>query len=178
MARQTTNKIIIIGYRATGKSCVGKQLAASLAFTFVDMDKVIEKRQGQTILAMVEAYGWDYFRNKEKELLQEYISSSDTVLSTGGGAVLHQDVWPDLMENGFVVWLTASTDTICHRLAGDKKTGQQRPALTDTDTLSEVTKVLHERQPLYLKSCHMQVATDQNSISEIAEKIKHEFLNR
>ena len=86
-------QIILIGYRATGKTTVGKHLAAKLGLCFFDMDHELEKRYGQSIATLVAAHGWPYFRGLEKEMLTELIGNSDRVISTGGGVILHQDIW-------------------------------------------------------------------------------------
>ena len=125
-------KIILSGYRATGKSTVGRLLAERLNIGFIDMDEVLVARHGE-ISDLVRERGWDYFRAWEKELLEELVASCEVVISTGGGAVLHQDVWRELKETGLVVWLTADLETICCRLDADSDSGSQRPSLTGGD---------------------------------------------
>lgn len=164
-------QIILIGYRATGKTSVGKRLAAQLGLPFFDMDQELEKRCGLSITALVAAKGWPYFRALEKELLAELIGNHNRVISAGGGAILHQDVWPRLKESSLVVWLTADRETICRRLMGDKQTASQRPALTSSDTYAEIAAVLEERDPLYRAGCHFSVDTGALGIDEIVEMI-------
>ena len=164
-------QIILIGYRATGKTTVGKRLAAKLGLCFLDMDRELEKRVGQSIAELVAARGWPYFRSLEKEMLTELIGKSDRVISTGGGAILHQDVWPRLKEASLVVWLTADQPTICRRLMGDTQTSSQRPALTTSDTYAEISAVLAEREPLYRAGCHFSVDTGALGIDEIVEMV-------
>jgi len=164
-------QIILIGYRATGKTTVGKRLAALLGLRFLDMDHELEKRYGQSIAELVAAQGWPYFRNLEKEMLAELIGNSDQVISTGGGAILHQDIWPRLKASSLVVWLTADQQTICRRLMNDTQTASQRPALTKSDTYAEIAAVLTEREPLYRAGCHFSVDTGVLGIDEIVEMI-------
>lgn len=170
------DKVILIGYRATGKSSVGKILARHLSFRFLDMDKVIEERTGCSIQAMVAKNGWQFFRDKEKELLAELASQNNLVIATGGGAILHQEIWQGLKESGLVVWLTADRETICGRLLGDQKTSGQRPALTDTDTFSEVDKVLTEREPLYRSGSHISIDTGSLNLDQVVAAIEKEIL--
>ena len=166
------SKIILIGYRATGKSTVGKLLAAKLSFDFVDMDKLIEARENTQISDMVDKKGWPYFRNKEKHLLEELINQENNlVIATGGGAILHQEIWSKVMAAGMVVWLMADKATICARLAGDSRTSSQRPSLTGSGTEQEVTSVLTEREPLYKAGCHITVDTGTKDIVQISESI-------
>lgn len=164
-------QIILIGYRATGKTSVGKRLAAMLGLPFFDMDHELEKRCGQSIAELVAAQGWPYFRALEKELLVEIIGKNDQVVSTGGGAILHQDIWPQLKESSVVVWLTADHATICRRLMSDTQTSSQRPALTKSDTCTEIASVLQEREPLYREGAHFSVDTGSCGVDEIVDSI-------
>lgn len=164
-------QIILIGYRATGKTSVGKRLAAQLGLSFLDLDGALEKRCGQSIATLVAARGWPYFRALEKEMLSELIVGQERVISTGGGAILHQDIWPRLKESSLVVWLTADQRTISQRLLGDRQTGSQRPALTGSDTFAEIDSVLQEREPLYRAGCHFSVNTAALAIDEIVEMV-------
>jgi len=164
-------QIILIGYRATGKTTVGKRLAARLGLSFFDMDHELEKRHGQSIATLVAARGWPYFRTLEKEMLTKLIGLNDRVTSTGGGAILHQEIWPKLKESSLVVWLTADRQTICRRLKDDAQTASQRPALTDSDTYAEIDAVLTEREPLYRAGCHFSVDTGVLGIDEIVAMV-------
>ena len=147
--------IILIGYRATGKSTMGVHLAAALGFTFIDTDQVIEQQETQSIRDIVAQHGWDYFRKKEKETLLQLATKTNHVIATGGGAVLHQDIWPFIKQNNLVIWLKADIKTICIRLVNDTYSEDQRPSLTGADIQKEVSTVLISRTPIYQKSCHL-----------------------
>ncbi len=164
--------IILIGYRATGKSSVGAELADRLSLDFIDMDQVIEDREGRAIAEMVAERGWEYFRARERSLLLELVHRTGVVIATGGGAVLHQDIWPQVMASAFVVWLTADRQTICRRLSTDTKTGAQRPALTDEGICREVKAVLREREPLYRAGSHLPIDTGAKTIQQVVAEIE------
>ncbi len=166
--------IVLIGYRATGKTSVGKLLAQNLGRPFVDSDHVIEKKNGQSIAAMVAARGWDFFRAREKEVILELTATPGQVIACGGGAILHQDIWPLLKKNAFVVWLQLDIDTICRRLAGDQATEKQRPSLSGQDIYSEVADILHDRTPLYAAGCHLELDAT-GSLEDIVKNIIHHF---
>lgn len=171
------DKLILIGYRATGKSTVGKLIARRLSLQFLDMDQVIEERAGRSIQEIVATDGWPAFRQQEKELLTELAARQNLVVATGGGAVLHQESWARLKETGLVVWLTADRETIRARLRQDQKTPGQRPALTGTDSFSEISKVLTEREPLYRQSSHLAIDTAQASVAQIAAHLENIMKN-
>lgn len=161
-------KIILTGYRATGKSTIGRLLAERLDVTFIDMDEVLVARHGE-ISDLVKERGWDYFRTREKELLEELVASREAVISTGGGAVLHKNVWQELKETGLVVWLSADLETICRRLDADAVSDSQRPSLTGSDIKAEAAKVLAEREPLYREGSHLIIDSTRPVAEVVAE---------
>ena len=162
-------KVILTGFRATGKSSVGKILAKRLGFDFVDTDKAIEMRQGKTIAEIVAQGGWELFRSEEKKMLQELAVASNVVIATGGGAVMHEEAWAELRKNSIAVWLTSTPETICKRLAEDSITEDQRPSLTDEGTMAEIALVLKERQELYRQSSDLSLSTEGRTPVELAE---------
>ena len=166
------HKVILTGFRATGKSSVGKRLAARLNVDFVDMDTVIEEQQGCSIRQMVADHGWEFFRAKEQQLLKELINKDNAVIATGGGAILHQEVWQQLMQTGLSVWLTADLKTIGERLANDSSTEELRPSLTGKDIRSEIESVLANREPLYRQGSHLIIDTAKYSVDDIVEIIE------
>ena len=168
-------KVILTGYRATGKTSVGKILADLLGFNFIDTDLAIEKKQGESIAEIVGRGGWDLFRRHEEDMLLELARRSNLVIATGGGAVMHENAWKKLRNNGLAVWLTADLKTICQRLAADNCTDDQRPPLTEMGTMDEISMVLSERRPLYKKSSDLTVNTEEKTPEEIAGVILTEL---
>lgn len=161
-------KIILVGFRATGKSSVGRLLAEHLGVDFLDMDQVLTARHGE-ISALVAARGWDFFRAREKELLRELLDLKEGVIATGGGAVLHQELWPLMRETGLVVWLTSTLELICRRLTSDPVSTSQRPSLTGRDIGAETATVLTEREPLYRSAAHLSVDSNRPIPEVVAE---------
>ena len=163
--------LVLIGYRATGKTAVGALLAARLGRPFLDLDQVLEAEAGQSITALVAAAGWPEFRRREKELVARYGRACGQVLATGGGAVLDPENAKILRENGVVVWLTAEPDTIQERLSRDQEEVSQRPSLTGGGTLDEVGAVLRSREPLYAAAAHIVIDTAGKSLDQVVAKI-------
>lgn len=171
-------KIFLIGYRATGKSSVGLALATRLGLPFVDMDRQIEARAGRPISALVAAEGWAAFRRQERELLAELAADDQAmVIATGGGAVLHQELWPQLKKEHLVVWLIADIATIGARLAADPVTASQRPSLTGQEVQAEIAAVLAEREPLYRQSAHCIVDTTTTPLATVVEQLVANYRN-
>lgn len=163
--------IFLIGYRCTGKTSVGKALARRLHRPFADADEELAKENCMSIADMVAQYGWDYFRKKEREIIRQLSSLENYVIATGGGAVLNPDNIRDMKKSGAAVWLTASPETIRHRIMKDKVTETQRPALTDKGLLEEIGEVLATRNPLYQTAADMSVKTDSLDTDGICDAI-------
>lgn len=170
----TSDKILLIGGRGSGKSTIGKQLAARVGMDFLDMDTLLENRAGKPISKLVEEKGWPYFRELEQKLLEELLPKDNQVVATGGGAILHQQIWPQLMANSFIVWLKASLETTRARIVADSKSSLQRPSLTGEDISKETERILTERNPLYKKGSHIEISAEQ-SVEAIVETIEREY---
>ncbi|MDH4097370.1 MAG: shikimate kinase [Nitrospira sp.] len=160
--------VVLIGYRGTGKSTVGKIVAARLGRPMVSTDAEIVKRAGQSIPEIVAQHGWDYFRELESQVCRDLADGDGLVIDTGGGAILRSDTVDKLKQTGTLFWLTASVDTITKRIGRDT----QRPSLTGTKSfVDEVQDVLRERTPKYEAAADHVIATDGRSIVQIADEI-------
>lgn len=160
--------IVLIGYRGTGKSTVGKLLAARLGRELVSTDAEIIKRAKRTIPEIVTQEGWEYFRNLESDICRELASRDKLVIDTGGGAILRTQNVEALKKNGTVFWLTASVETIGKRIGGDN----QRPSLTGAKSfVDEIQDVLRERTPNYQAAADHTIATDDRSINQLVETL-------
>jgi len=170
MQEKKSRKIILVGFRATGKSSVGRLLADRLGVGFIDTDAVLTARHG-AISEQVASHGWEYFRAREKELLIELVRLEEGVIATGGGAVLHREIWPELKKTGRVVWLTSTLELICQRLGADPASAGQRPSLTGGDIRQETAKVLAEREPLYREVADLTVDSNR-PVPEVVGEIE------
>jgi shikimate kinase len=160
--------VVLIGYRGTGKSTVGKAVAARLGRPIVSTDREIVRRAGSSIPDIVAAQGWDYFRDLESAVCQELAGQDNLVIDTGGGAILRQQNVDVFKRNGRLIWLTASVETIAARIGGDT----QRPSLTGTRShVEEIRDVLTERTPKYQAAADLTIATDGRSIDELTTTI-------
>ena len=163
--------IVLIGYRCTGKTSVGLALSKRLGKAFCDADDYIEEKAKRSISDMVAKEGWDFFRAKEKEAIRELSSFDDYIIAPGGGAVLDTENVKNLKQNGVIVLLEASIQTILERMHLDKKTEQQRPSLTEKDPYEEIQEVLESRTPFYRGAMDFSVDTTSKSVEQILDEI-------
>ena len=170
--KNKAKKILLIGYRATGKTAVGRELSRMLGLPFRDLDRLIEQEAGCSISRIVEEQGWDGFRRLEGHLLDKMLSSPKKfVLACGGGAVIHQDKMEAFSKEAAVVWLKAPLEVMLKRLVSDKNTPKSRPSLTGMDARLEMEQVYEERRPLYERFAHIVVDTEDKSPFQIAQEI-------
>lgn len=171
-------QIFLIGYRASGKTTVGKPLAEKLGLTFLDTDHLIRHKTGCEVADIVASEGWDGFRKYEAEALKEADIGSGKVIATGGGAILHKQFWEHKKDSSFVVWLFAEFETIINRLKFSQGEDLARPSLTGDTLYNEVESVLAERLPLYTKYADVQVDTDRLSTDQVVDAIVEEYRRR
>ena len=155
----------------TGKSNVGNALQRSLPFNFIDTDSLIEKTENTTISKLFETKGEAYFREKERHICETLPSLSKTIISTGGGIVLNTQNHAALKKSGLIVWLKASTSTICKRLQKDNT----RPLLKKTNWEETVSKLNYERETLYKAVANLSIETDTKSPEDIAQFIVKQY---
>jgi shikimate kinase len=163
--------LVLIGYRATGKTSVGARLAEALHRPFVDLDQVLVREAGRSVADIVAQGGWAEFRRLEKELVARYRDARGLVLATGGGVVLDPDNVAALRENGILIWLVADPAAIQARLAQDQPRDANRPSLTGEDTVREVLEVLEARAPLYQAAAQMSVDTTHRSVAQVVKLV-------
>jgi len=170
------NNLFLIGYRCTGKTTVGRSLAEELSWSFVDTDSLLVTQQRMSIKEIVDAHGWEGFRQMEHGVLKNICTPDGQVVATGGGIVLNDENVMLMKKNGTIIWLRANVKTIEARMLKDKDTRDFRPALTYDDSIPEIEETLHSRELLYKNAMDFFVDTDDHDIraitNVIAEKLK------
>jgi len=141
--------IYIIGFMGSGKTTAGKKLASLLGWSFVDLDKKIEEYTGKTIPEIFSQKGEEWFRNIESQLLREFMSGTDAIVSTGGGTPCYSDNMDFMLETGLTLYLKMTPRQLKSRLSKSKG---DRPLLKDLDheqLLSFITEKLAYRERWY-----------------------------
>ena len=163
--------ICLTGYRGTGKSTIGRELASRLSIPFVDTDQLIEQEVGRPISKIFEDNGENVFRDLEFEIIARELKQPEGVISLGGGAILREETRNNLKTADYVIWLKAGLSTIVARLAQDPVSTTQRPNLTNMSTEDEIASLLEQRRPLYRECATLEIETDQKSPSDIVQEI-------
>ncbi|MEX2414905.1 MAG: shikimate kinase [Paenibacillaceae bacterium] len=157
--------IVLVGFMGTGKTTIGRMLAKQMNWSFVDTDATIEQEQGAAVSQLFETQGESQFRRIETETLKRVLTASQQVIATGGGAVLAQENCNAMLQDGFVVALTADYTTIIRRVSDD----QARPLLNG-DLRERVTTLLEQRKTAY-DFADLKLDTSKRSIEQIIESI-------
>ena len=167
--RQIHN-LALIGFMGTGKSSVGRLVAETLHYTFLDTDRVIEARAGKSIGDIFEQQGEAAFRELERRIVEELTRRKRTVISTGGGLPINEANLASLKTHALVVCLWASPEKIFERV-GDHR---HRPLLNEAEPLEKIRRLLFERGPYY-RQADVLMNTDFRALREVAGQVIHQF---
>ena len=163
--------LVLIGYRCTGKTTVGRILAGKLEWPLVDTDTLVQQRAGRSIKEIVAEGGWPEFRRIEREVVADVSAADRQIISAGGGAILDDANARALRAGGKVVLLTCAPETIWERMKADPKTLAERPDLTDSGGIAEIRDLLDQRRDKYDAACHYRIQTDRFAPDEAAGRI-------
>lgn len=159
--------IFLIGPMGAGKSTVGRHLAEKLHYDFVDTDHVIERKTGASIPMIFDIEGEAGFRNREAAVIDELTQLPETVLATGGGAVIKAENRKHLRSRGFVVYLKSTVHALLQRTKHDRN----RPLLQTDNPKQVLTNLIEVREPLYMEVADLVIETEQVSVHKVVKKI-------
>ena len=159
--------IVLIGFMGSGKSSVGRLIASSLGYRFVDTDHLVIQATGAEISEIFKNHGESYFRDQERIALQSLQQSDRLVIATGGGIVTREENIALLRKLGFVVWLTASEEVIFDRVSRNTK----RPLLQTANPRETISHLLAQRKPQYEAAAQFVFDTSEFPHAGIAESI-------
>lgn len=161
--------IVLMGFMGAGKTTLGKALAKDTKILFQDTDELIEKEQGKKISEIFAEEGEQAFREMETRLLESLQGQQKSrILSIGGGMPLKQENRELLRKLGVVVYLKASKETILERVSKN----QNRPLLAGEDLEEKVSRLMEEREKIYLETAHQVMDTDGKQITQILWELK------
>ncbi len=163
-----TKRLFLIGLMAVGKTTVGKVLAASLGWRFVDTDHLIQERAGADVSWIFDVEGEAGFRERETAVIEETTLWDNVVLATGGGAVLDAKNRAWLGGRGTVLYLDSSLDRLVERTRKD----QRRPLLAGGDVREKLAALKLERGPLYAEIADYRFVTDRQGPRVLARRIE------
>ncbi|HXF99685.1 MAG TPA: shikimate kinase [Bacteroidota bacterium] len=172
--------IYLTGFMGCGKSTIGPILANTLGYAYADVDRVVEERVGKSVKDIFREHGEKFFREVERQVIEELSRRDHHVISLGGGSVVDPATFSVIKSSGILVYLYSSPEQLLKRL----KHKTDRPVLSapDGQNLNEeelrekVMQLFNAREPLYSQA-HLTVHTDERrvglTVDEIVRKLSH-----
>jgi shikimate kinase len=158
--------IFLIGMMGSGKSTVGKELAAILNYDLIDLDQKIVEKYGKSIEQIFLDDGEIVFREYEATTARELKISNSAVIATGGGFPVRAENRKWMKKTGKVVWLKCNAGLILERIKNE-----DRPLLPKPIKVEHIENILNGRTPIY-RLADIIINTDRLSPKEAAQKIK------
>lgn len=158
--------LILIGMMGSGKSAIGRRIAADLGLPFVDTDTLLQNRFGRPVHEIFAMYGEEAFRGHETSILKS-LEPQRGILSTGGGIVLREENWQQLRRLGSTAFLEVPVPLLLDRLARSQK---KRPLLMVENWEDRLREIYESRLPLYLRS-DFRIRIEDESIERAAQRV-------
>ena len=161
--------VILIGFMGCGKSTVGLKLSYRLRKSVIDTDKEIERTEKRSISDIFQAEGEAYFRDKETECLKKLLkTSSNQIISVGGGLPMREVNRQLLHQLGQVVYLRAKAETIYDRLKYDTT----RPLLQGENPQEKIRSLMAQREQNYEEASDIIIDVDGKDFEQIISEIE------
>ena len=142
--------IALIGLRGAGKSTLGKILAKKIGWSFVELNKEIERQNGLSVAEIIALYGQEGFRRMEQTALGQLLARKEPmVLATGGGIVSEPLTFDLILKSFYTIWLKAEPE---EHMARVRRQGDLRPMADDRSAMAELRNILLSREPLYARA--------------------------
>ncbi len=165
--------VVLTGMMGTGKTTVGRILAADLGMPFFDTDRMIEDKAGMRITQIFETFGEERFRQSEASTVLELLQGGPCVIATGGGAPVNDVTRAALREKAWTVWLQAPAQTLLERI----RRKQTRPLLQHEDPLSVLEDLIRRRRAFY-EEADLTIDVRAGSLESVCEQITQALFER
>ena len=158
--------LTLTGMMGVGKSTIGKNLAKRLKYNFIDVDKLIEDREGTSINMIFKNKSESYFRKIENDITLSSLKEDNSVISLGGGAFLNNSIRISSKKLSISFWLDVPFDTLIKRL----KKNSNRPLLFKKN-INETTKKIYNERKKFYNEADFRIKCNSLSPREIVDKI-------
>jgi len=161
-------RIALIGLRGAGKSSLGRALAERLEMPFLELDQLIEQESGLNLSLIFDFRGQGGFRQLERQCLEDVLQRHPRfVMATGGSLVSEPGTLERLLASCFTVWVKASPEEHMQRVIAQ---GDMRPMSDNRDAMSDLQRILAEREVLYSKA-DVQLDTSGHTFEQSLEML-------
>lgn len=172
--KNAPGNIFLIGFMGSGKSHWGKIWAEANQLLFVDLDEMIENKEGQTIAAIFGTRGEDYFRKIEAAALRLCARSENSIIACGGGTPCFYENMDWMKANGKCVYIECTAQEILERVSSEKDKRPLLKELSHAELLLFIEKKLTERAHFYQQAniTIQSASLNKNALPEILSAIK------
>ncbi|MBC8034257.1 MAG: shikimate kinase [Chitinophagaceae bacterium] len=166
---QTLKRVFLIGFMGSGKTHWGKLLAGNMDTPFFDLDEVIVKAEGKSIADIFASEGEEYFRYKERDLLEELVENNKRcVVSCGGGTPCFFNNIDFMKKEGEVIWLNTHIDVLVRRLLRQKSARPIIRLVPDDELKSFILKKMQDRR-LYYEQADLVIKEENLTLQHLTE---------
>ena len=158
--------VVLIGLPGSGKSAAGRLAAEQLSATFVDIDAIVERREGRPIAMIFAEKGEAAFRDMERKEVETALAGEPAVIAPGGGWAAQPGAIDAAKLHALVIYLHARPETATQRAVPEGT----RPTLSGEDPVARMRLLYKEREPFY-RSAHAQVETERKSAAQVATEL-------
>ena len=158
--------LVLTGMMGVGKSTIGRLIAKRLKIKFIDVDKVIEKKEKKTIKRIFEDNGEKYFRNLEEKTTLKILKNNNTVIALGGGAFINKEIRQKVLSSCVSVWLKVDLDKLIKRY----NKNDRRPLLDKKKLNTDVKRIYQSRKKIY-SLANFKINCDNIDKTKIVQKI-------
>jgi shikimate kinase len=161
-------RIVLIGFRGTGKSVIAKEISKELKLKYISTDSLIKQSFNLSVSKIVEEFGWRKFRSTESKIIEDLKNLDNIIIDSGGGSILTKKNRMNLKRKSIVIQLHASEEAIMKRISA----GKDRPKLTAIATMrEEISGLINERKELYDSITDFKIDTSMNSFEKSKNQI-------
>ena len=164
--------LVLTGMMGVGKSTIGRLIAKRLKVKFIDVDKVIERRERKSIKRIFDDNGETYFRKLEEKITLKILKNRKAIIALGGGAFMNNNIREKVLTSCTSIWLKVNLDKLIKRY----KKNDRIPLLARKKLDSEVKKIYRSRKKTY-SLADFKINCDSMDKSEIVQKILNSYEN-
>ncbi len=158
--------LVLTGMMGVGKSTIGRLLAKKLRIKFIDVDKLIEKKEKKSVKKIFEESGENYFRKIEEKITLKILKNKRAVIALGGGAFINKEIREKVLSSCISVWLKVNFDKLILRY----NKNDRRPLLNKKTLDVDIKKIYQSRKKIY-SLANFKINCDNMNKAKIIEKI-------
>ena len=164
--------LVLTGMMGVGKSTIGRLIAKRLKTKFIDVDKIIEKKEKKTIKRIFEDHGEKYFRKLEEKTTLQILKNNKSVIALGGGAFINKEIRQKVLSSCVSVWLKVDLDKLIKRY----NKNDRRPLLDKKKLNTDVKRIYQSRKKIY-SLANFKINCDNIDKIKIVQKILNFYEN-